>query len=161
MNNPEQRTWRVRHHSGSPVITDGAETEFFDSERDANLAAVRLNAKEQEVAALRAENEALQGVIDHWLTYATDLAVVHWTLSEANSGDLPAIIEDTLAELLRKFDDPAVSRTAAKAALVVEAKAKTYIDHRHSCALNYQRHQCSCGFDDWLARYDALEEPQR
>lgn len=45
----------------------------------------------------------------------------------------------------------------AKAALLDEAVQQHLIDHYHACALNYQRKKCSCSYEAWHQRLNALQ----
>lgn len=46
------------------------------------------------------------------------------------------------------------------AGLRAALEQRAYIDHASHCGLNYQRKRCSCGFEEWEAKLNALLNPQ-
>ena len=91
----------------------------------------------------REQVEAAEAERDSLLEWARDLATVHWTLSEANHNDVRMMVEDSIQQMLREWNDPKVSEQAATAEMVDVVEAKL---ERYEAALR-----------PYLAAYESLE----
>lgn len=91
-----------------------------------------------------------------WLEWARDLATVHWVLSEENKDDLPKMVNDVIQEILRESDEPALSKTAAKAQLCDEiARGYHHIKENFMETTSYFLMPSAL---EWLDRYDEVDK---
>jgi len=94
------------------------ERQLAESEAENNLLSHDMEEFERANGQLNARlldtNECLDDLVIAWLDWATDLAVVNWTLAESNDGDLPQLVIDTIQQQMREWSDPTVSEKAAK-----------------------------------------------
>src|SRR3990167_9573477 len=121
--------------------------------------AIEKNKLHNEFSRLQArvaELEDARAVAETWKQAITDVAVLHWVLSEDNANDPRKMLDDIYRQILTEVNDPEISRIAAKAALADEfAAAITLVDAGGDNAIAFTPAD-PMFYVNWKRRYDAL-----